>query len=147
MTPVLFDTNILLDVFLHRNPHFSTSRQAVDLVGNNLVRGYVSGHAVTTLSYLLTKHLDAKKSKAILTTFLTRFTVAAVTDTAIRLALGSPIKDFEDAVTHAAAEESDLSIIVTRNIRDFAKGTIPAMLPEMLILQFSDETQEHKTRT
>ena len=67
--------------------------------------------------------------------------MAAVTDTSIRLALGSPIKDFEDAVTHAAAEESDLSIIVTRNIRDFAKGRITAILPEMLILQFSTEAK------
>ena len=80
---------------------------------------------MTTLSYLLTKHLDAKKSKAILTTFLTCFTVAAVTEIAIHLALGSPIKDFEDAVTHAVAEEADLSIIVTRNIRDFKKGLFP----------------------
>ncbi|WP_447970976.1 PIN domain-containing protein [Nitrospira sp. M1] len=142
MTPVLFDTNILLDVFLQRKSHVSASRQAIDLVGKNLVQGYVSGHAVTTLSYLLTKHLDAKKSKAILTTLLTRFTVAAVTDTAIRRALESPIKDFEDAVAHAAAEESEIAIIATRNIRDFAKGSIPAILPEMLVLRFSVEQNE-----
>jgi len=142
VTPVLFDTNILLDVFLQRKSHVSFSQQAVDLVGKNLVHGYVLGHAVTTLSYVLTKHIDAKKSKAILTTLLTRFTVAAVTDTAIRRALGSPIKDFEDAVAHAAAEESEIAIIVTRNIRDFAKGSIPAILPEMLVLQFSSHEGE-----
>ncbi|GJL62462.1 MAG: hypothetical protein NPIRA04_11160 [Nitrospirales bacterium] len=146
MPPVLFDTTILLDIFLQRKSHALASQQAVDLVVKNLIQRYISSHSVTTLSYLLTKHLVAKKSKAILTPLLTRFTVAAITDTAIRRARESPIKDFEDAVAHAAAEESEIAIIVTRNIRDFAKGSIPAILHEMLALRISSEKEYGKRR-
>ena len=57
--------------------------------------------------------------------------VAPVTDDVVRQALTSRINDFEDAVCHAAALESDLSMIVTRNIADFSKGKVPAVLPEV----------------
>jgi antitoxin ParD1/3/4 len=56
--------------------------------------------------------------------------IASVTDEVIHKALKSPIKDFEDAVTSAAAMAAGLEIIVTRNKADFVQSSIPAMLPE-----------------
>lgn len=57
----------------------------------------------------------------------------APTDEVIHQALKSPIKDFEDAVTSAAAMSAGLEIIVTRNKADFLQSSIPAMLPEELL--------------
>lgn len=57
--------------------------------------------------------------------------MAPVTDAVIRQALAGTFNDFEDAVSHAAAQEAGVSVIVTRNIRDFAKSTIPVVLPEV----------------
>lgn len=131
MKRVLYDTNVLLDVLLKREPHFFASMVALDAVGQGRVEGYIAGHAVTTLAFLLERQLGARKSKAILADLLSKMRVAAVTDRTIRQALHSPIKDFEDAVTHAAAQEAGISLIVTRNIRDFSKGAIPAVLPEV----------------
>jgi len=54
-----------------------------------------------------------------------------VTDAGIRQALDGPFKDFEDGVTHAAAQEAKVAVIVTRNVSDFTKGVIPAVLPEV----------------
>ncbi|MBI5439839.1 MAG: hypothetical protein HY900_01365 [Deltaproteobacteria bacterium] len=42
-----------------------------------------------------------------------------------------PFRALEDAVCHAAAEEADVSLIVTRNTEDFKAGVIPALLPEV----------------
>lgn len=50
--------------------------------------------------------------------------VAPITDAVIRRALASPLTDFEDAVCHAAADEVNAVVIVTRNVSDFAKGAI-----------------------
>jgi len=62
---------------------------------------------------------------------LTKIRVAPVTDAGIRQALDGPFKDFEDGVTHAAAQEAKVAVIVTRNVSDFTKGVIPAVLPEV----------------
>ena len=129
MRRVLYDTNVLLDVILKREPHLAASALALDAVGRGQVAGYVAGHAVTTLFYLLHRQLGAAKSRQALSDLLAKMHVAAVTDTGIRRALSSPFKDFEDAVTHAAAQESGCSAIVTRNVSDFVKGIIPAVLP------------------
>lgn len=129
MKRVLYDTNVLLDVTLRREPHFSTSAAALDAVGQKQVEGYIAGHAVTTLFYLLRRELGSTKSRHVLSDLLSKTRVAPVTDAGIRQALSAPFKDFEDAVTHAAAQEAGVSVIVTRNVSDFAKGTIPAVLP------------------
>ncbi|NOZ11692.1 MAG: PIN domain-containing protein [Gammaproteobacteria bacterium] len=132
MKQVLYNTHVLLDVLLKREPHFSASAAALDAVGQGKkVEGYIAGHAVTTLDYLLTRQLDSKKSRIVLSELLAKMRVAPVTDAVIRQALNSPFSDFEDAVCHAAALEAGISVIVTRNIGNFAKGTLPAVLPEL----------------
>lgn len=66
---------------------------------------------------------------------------AGVTDAVIRSAFSSGFKDSEDGVTYAAAAGVRVDYIVTRNIKDFRLGTIPAMLPEVFcnILAVADE--------
>lgn len=142
MTRVLYDTNVLLDVLLKREPFLTASAAALDAVGQGQVEGYVTGHAVTTLFYLLRRERGATKSRRVLTDLLAKLRVAPVTDAGVRRALSGSFKDFEDGVTHAAAQEAAVSIIVTRNISDFAKGTIPAVLPEVFILRNKTEGED-----
>ena len=61
------------------------------------------------------------------------FQVADVTERTVLTALAGAFHDFEDAVCHAAALEVGAELIVTRNLADFAAGTVPAVLPEMLL--------------
>jgi predicted nucleic acid-binding protein len=131
---VLFDANVLLDVLAAREPHYAASVAALDLVGQEKIEGLVSAHAVTTLAYLLGKHVGPARSRELLSTLLSKMRVAAVTDSIIRRALTSEMDDFEDAVCDAAACEAGVSVIVTRNVRDFASATTLAVLPEALQL-------------
>ena len=43
------------------------------------------------------------------------------------MALNSEFKDFEDTIQYYAAIESDIDIIITRNLKDFKKSDIPVM--------------------
>lgn len=133
MQRVLYDTNIVLDVLLQRQPYFVASVLAVDLVGQSIVEGYVSAHAVTTIAYLLQRHLSAAESRAALVNLLSKMQVAPVTDEIIREGLTSAFKDFEDAVTCAAASAVGAVVIVSRNVRDFTSSKIPAVLPEVFV--------------
>jgi predicted nucleic acid-binding protein len=127
---VIFDSDVLLDVFLHRQPFFMNSASALDRVGRGNVEGFVSGHAITNLFYLMRKPLGSERSRELLSILLQKVRVASVTHEVIQIAIASPISDFEDAVTDAAAQVSSIEIIVTRNTKDFRQSIIPAILPE-----------------
>ena len=131
MKRVLYDTNVILDVLLKREPHFTASAQALNMVGEGKVEGYLSAHAVTTLAYLLQRQLSKTQSRLVLNDLLSHLRVAPVTEAAIRQALQSPFADFEDAVCHAVAREVSATAIITRNLEDFRHSTIPVIQPSL----------------
>ncbi len=133
MTRVLFDSDVVLDVLLQRQPFFAASALALDTVAQGKVEGYLAGHAITNLFYLLRRHLGSDQSRETLNTLMSKMRIAAVTDAVIREALASPFPDFEDAVTHATARGEGIEAIITRNIKDFRLCSIPAMLPEVFL--------------
>ena len=48
-------------------------------------------------------------------------------DKIIDLSLNSDFKDFEDAIQYYTAIENKLSIILTRNLKDFKLSKLPVM--------------------
>lgn len=130
MKRVLFDSDMLLDILAQRQPFVVASARALNTVMQNQVQGYVSGHAVTNIFYILRRQVGNEVARELLAKLLQHLQVANVTDEVIRQALNSPIKDFEDAVTSAAALTAGLEIIVTRNTPDFVASLVPAMLPD-----------------
>jgi hypothetical protein len=130
---VVGDPNVGLDVLLRREPHFAASAAALDTVARGGTDGYLAGHAVTTIAYLLQRQLGAASSRAVLTDLLARLRVAPVTDGVVRRALASSLRDFEDAVCEAAAGEAGVELIVTRNVADFGGGAVEAVLPEVFL--------------
>lgn len=130
MKRVLFDSDVLLDVLSKRQPFFLASAQALNTVTQNKVEGYISGHAVTNIFYILRRQVGKEIARASLAKLLEKLKVASVTESVIQSALNSPISDFEDAVTSETAKAVGVELIVTRNISDFTESSITAILPE-----------------
>jgi len=127
---VLFDSDVLLDVLAQRQPFSVVSSLALNTVTQGQVQGYVSGHAVTNIFYILRRQIGSEASREMLSLLLQRMHIASVTDQVIWAALKNSMTDFEDAVTSEAANAAGVEIIVTRNISDFVASSIPAILPE-----------------
>ena len=138
MKRVLFDTNILLDVILNRAPHVEASAAALDLVGRGRVEGYVAGHAVTTIAYIVQREKGAAEARNALVHLLSKVRVAPVTDSSVRMALTMELGDFEDAVCVASAQEAGCAVIVTRNPQHFRKAEPPAILPEAFLASHAE---------
>ncbi|MCU0541296.1 MAG: PIN domain-containing protein [Oscillatoriaceae cyanobacterium Prado104] len=130
MRRVLFDSDVLLDILAQRQPFVVASAQALNTVTQSQVHGYVSGHAVTNIFYILRRQVGSETARELLSRLLQHLQIASVTDAVIRAALQSSITDFEDAVTSEAANAAGAEVIVTRNTPDFAASAIPALLPE-----------------
>lgn len=139
---VLYDTNVLLDVVLSRTPFVGASATALDLVARRAVEGFVAGHTVTTIAYLVQREKGRKKAHEALVHLLSKLELALTTDAGVRLALAMNLDDIEDAVCVASALEAGCSVIVTRNPSHFRKAKLPAVLPEALLAADDNEDAE-----
>lgn len=124
---ILVDLNVILDVLLERRRYQSS--QAV--LESSLYKIFISAHIVTTFAYLLENaKVPRKEIKRNIDWLLNTFVVVATTDIILSKALKSDVIDFEDAVIEQAALNCEAEAIITRNVKDFTKSTIPALTPE-----------------
>lgn len=127
---ILVDLNVILDVLLERRGYQSS--QAV--LESSLYKIFISAHIVTTFAYLLENAKVPKEEiKRNIDWLLNTFEVVATTDIILSKALKSDIADFEDAVIEQAALNCEAEAIITRNVKDFTKSTIPAVTPEAFL--------------
>ena len=128
---VMFDTNIVLDLLLNRQPFCEMSARVLDLSATKVVEGYVSASAITDIYYLAYKMIrDKNKVCLLLKRLLQIVSVAGVTETEILMALKSNWNDFEDAVQYFTAQNIEASYIVTRNKKDYLSGNISVVEPQ-----------------
>ena len=126
---VLFDTNIILDVLLDRQPFSEHASFLMSKVERSEINGFLCATTVTTIHYLLSKYLDKEKAIESINSIMALFEVASVNRLVIENALKSKFTDFEDSVLHESARHAGAEYIITRNIKDFKKTKIPAFTP------------------
>lgn len=136
MRKILFDSDVLLDVLAQREPFFTDSAKALNLATFSNIQGYVAGHAVTNIFYILRRQVGNLNARELIIKLLQHLQVVSVTDVVIRSALENPMTDFEDAVTTEAALTIEIEIIVTRNLSDFRQSTVRAISPTELLTLF-----------
>jgi predicted nucleic acid-binding protein len=129
---VLFDTDVVLDLLLDRQPHSSVAARLFSKVESDDISGYLCATTVTTIHYLTLKALGSARSRKEMKKLLSMFDVAPVNRAVLEGALSSKFKDFEDAVVHEVAHQVSAHAIVSRNIRDFKRSTLPVYSPSEL---------------
>lgn len=130
---VLVDADVLLDVALDRAPFADEASVLLDRLERGPSRGVVAWHTLSNFYYLVSPRrgrADARRFIADLCRFLD---VAPVTSEHARLAVESPLKDFEDAMQVAAALAAGAEVIATRNVKDFKRSPVPAITPREVI--------------
>ena len=121
---IFFDTNILLDVALRREPHF-TSSQAVlsDAIENH--HCFLSWHTVSNIAYIMEK-LEGKADALTFIEEITKVcTIAPIEHKDLAVAFQHNGGDFEDAMQIASAMAVQAETIVTRDPKGFSKSPIP----------------------
>lgn len=125
----LFDTNVIVDVLLAREPFAADSNACFLQVEDGLLHGFLGATTVTTIDYLVAGSLGQRASRQHLGRLLELFDVAPVNRAVLGNALKSPQKDFEDAVLAEAARACGAGAIITRNAKDFASCGLPIYTP------------------
>lgn len=130
---VLFDTNVVLDVLLDREPHAEVAAQLLSMVDSGRLDGAVCATTLTTIHYLASHAAGDEAARRYVGELLAMFEVARVDRAVLLTALDLDFRDFEDAVVHEAARAVGAAALVTRNGRDFARAVMPVFSPEELL--------------
>jgi len=129
---VLFDTNVVLDLLLDREPFSADAARCISMVESGEIEGWLCASTVTTLHYLIRKSAGSRNAVDSISLLLSLFEIAPVNKTVLENALRLSFKDFEDAVLHEAARYSNVEVIVTRNTVDFKNSSLPIQSPGKL---------------
>lgn len=130
MKTVLCDINVILDIFLKRDPYYVAAARLFTLIEEKKLQGYLSAQSFPTMFYILSKELKREKATRVLEKLRIVFRVAAVDEKVIDLSLASSFKDFEDAVQYYSALHVRADCLITRNKADYRADRLPVMTPE-----------------
>lgn len=130
---VLFDTNVILDVLLEREPFVDTASKLFALVDNGRIKGSICATTVTTIFYITAKDFGSRRARDQVHGLLGLFEIAPVDRDVLDGALDVDFPDYEDAVLHEAARAVGATAIVTRDRRDFVNSAIPTLDPQELL--------------
>ena len=133
---VLFDTNVILDVLLDREPFSNDAALLMAKAEQSEIIGFACATTITTIHYLCTKMLDRETAAHHIQSLLSLFAIAPVNRIVLEKAFAFRFKDVEDAVIHEAALHAGVQHIVTRNIKDFKNADLPVHEPKEFLAAF-----------
>jgi predicted nucleic acid-binding protein len=130
MSRLFLDTNVILDLLAHRDPHFDSIARLATLADQKKLALVSSPLSFTTVDFILNKYESEDSVRAKLRKFKIICEVGEVNEETIEKGLNSAFKDFEDAVQYYSALQTNCSVIITRNAKDFKHSSIPVMTAE-----------------
>ncbi|NOX18096.1 MAG: PIN domain-containing protein [Chlorobi bacterium] len=131
MKPKIFiDSDIILDLFAKREPHFIHSSKLFTLIDKGEVAAFTSPLIFANLHYLLKKFSSNAVAMKNLRKLKTLIKILPINEKVIEQSLNSDFSDFEDAIQYFTAVNNGVRLLVTRNKRDFKKSKIPVLTAE-----------------
>lgn len=136
---IMIDTNILLDVLIHRDDFYDNSKAVLKLCEDRSAQGFVSASAITDIFYITRKALsNTEDTYRIVGSILNIVKILTVTNEDVMNAFQMKAKDFEDCLMATCAKSNKCNCIVTRNKKDFLTFGITLYSPEEILQLFKE---------
>ena len=132
MRRVFLDTNVVVDLLAKREGFYEDATKIFSLAYQKEIVIVVSPMTYATVSYLLRKN---KNFKQLLYNFRQLSEVSLADEKVVDAALASSFNDFEDALQYHSALTSNVEVIITRNVKDFAASRLPVVTPHEFLEQ------------
>lgn len=126
---VFFDTNILMDVLLDREPFVADSQRLWLLAERSQIRGFVSAISFPNVYYVIRKLGGPRRANRTLVMLRDVFVPVACDEQILHQAIDAGFKDFEDAIQHFSALRADADCLLSRNPKHFPTSDIPVLAP------------------
>lgn len=129
---ILFDTNVVLDVLLNREPFRDVAALLVARVERKELTGVLGATTLTTIYYLVAKASGGESARLTIRDLVSLFEIAGVDQEVLSKAIESPVKDFEDAVLAEAGRAASVDAVVTRDPDGFEGSGFQILSPQQL---------------
>ena len=127
---ILIDTCIIIDALQNREPFAEDAKTLFLAVANRHCSGFITAKSITDIYYLLHRYTHSdKNTRGILNTLFRLFDILDTTGGDCRKAVSADTADYEDAIMIETAIRSGMDCIVTRNLKDYSKASIPVYHP------------------
>ena len=136
---VLFDTNVVLDVLLNRQPWVLEAQELWDLVDDGQIEGYISAITLSNMFYIARKVKGIEAAFELIGICLETFEICPVDRRTLEEAARSDhggTSDFEDNIQIVNATDANLNAIVTRDKSGFGASQVPVFTPAELLNEF-----------
>ena len=136
------DSNVVVDVLVRRAPFFADSSRVLDRAERGDFTAWLCATTITTVFYLVRRHLGATEATERLEDLTAICSTAAVNQAVIDSAFRSSFTDFEDAVLNYSALTVGADCIVTRNEADFRHSSLLVYTPSQFLATLAQEQAE-----
>lgn len=111
---VVFDTNVLLDIILHRDG-VEQSLRLVQAVTEEKIEGVVTANTITDIYYVARKRIGDEGARLAVSDVLSIFDISLVDGDVCSMALNTGMKDYEDSVLAVCAVRDEADCIATND--------------------------------
>lgn len=127
---ILVDTNIILDIFMDREPYAEEARTIMTKCADREVVGYLAAHSIPNLFYILRKEYSQKERRKLIRNLCDIFRISDLNAEKIISAVeNEDFSDFEDCLQEECAVEVLADYIVTRNPNDYKMSRVKVIEP------------------
>ena len=136
---VFFDTNVLLDHLLDREPFADDAAELWSMAERREVVGCISAVSFNLVYYIVRHQANERAARRAVRGLCDVFQVIEVDAQIIHQAMDSPFPDFEDAIQHACAVRAGATHLVTRDLADFRRSEVPVVSPDAYLAGLSED--------
>lgn len=133
---LFLDTNVILDLMIHRDPFFEDISKIVSFYEQKKLTLTTSSVSFVNINYILGRTITKEKVIENLKIVRLFCAILEVSQSDIDNALFSNFTDFEDAVQYYVALKHDCNYIITRDNKDFKNSEIPVLSPSEFLKTF-----------
>lgn len=126
---LFIDSDIILDVFARRAPHYADSATLLTLIEDKKISGFSSPLVFANIYYILRKLKSKEYALQSLRKLRILIDILPMNQLQIDHALNSNFTDFEDALQYYSAKSGKMDFIITRNKNDYKHGSITVCTP------------------
>jgi predicted nucleic acid-binding protein len=136
---VFFDTNVLLDHLLDREPFADDASELWSMAEQRQIVGCISAISFNFVYYIVRQQADERAARRSVRVLRDVFEVTEVDVQIIDHAIDSPLADFEDAIQHACAVRAGATHLVTRDLTGFRQSDVPVVSPDAYLIGRSED--------
>ncbi len=123
MNSLFIDSDIIIDLVARRENYLAAAA-LLTIIAEDKAAGFTTPIVLANVDYIITKYSTKAKSRKAMKSLRGKLSMLPMDEKTVDAALESDFPDFEDAMQYFAAEMQGMDFIVTRNKKDYAKGSL-----------------------